>query len=419
MDFDPEKITSLISNLLSNAIKFSNTDSDIYFMISEKAENDTCDNLGFSPFSDRKINTERILKLTVKDMGCGIPESELPKIFNRYYQVSNNNFKNSKGTGIGLMVVKELVDLLKGNLFVKSYLGKGSEFNVILPVTNNAEEKTNSETIGIKFTNQTFLENKTAFENKTSKDLPHLLIIEDNDDVVSYLNWVAGAAYYIDRAADGEQGLKMALEIIPDIILCDIMMPKKDGYTVCKTLKKDFRTSHIPIILLTAKADKESQINGIGCGADAYLSKPFNTKELMVRMQALIEFRKNLIAKYRAFAITSISEVVEPVNPDELFLKRLKEILEDNYEDDDFDTNLLTQKMGMSRVQLFRKLKALTGVSASHFIRFYRLSKAKEKITGTSENISEIAFEVGFKDPAYFTRAFNKEFGITPSSLRK
>jgi len=197
------------------------------------------------------------------------------------------------------------------------------------------------------------------------------------------------------------------------------MMPKKDGFEVCKTLKEDFRTSHIPIILLSAKADKESQITGIGCGADAYLSKPFDPKELMVRMRSLIETRKKLIAKYRTYAIATITDEMEPVNPDELFLRKLKEIMGVNYEDDSFDTNQLARNIGLSRVQLFRKLKALTGASASHFIRFYRLSRAKEKIIRTSENISEIAFGVGFKDPAYFTRAFNKEFGITPSSLRE
>ena len=419
MDFDAEKITSLVSNLMSNAIKYSDTDSDIYFTVSEGSKTNPGNNSGFSPFPDRIIHTERILKLTVKDRGCGIPEQELPRIFDRYYQTENVNRNHQNGTGIGLLVVKELVDLLKGNLHVKSVPGKGSEFSVLLPVTNNAIETEIHESLkfGFKELLQEDIENHNFME--PGIELPHLLIIEDNDDVVTYIRCVVGGEFLVDRAMDGDQGLNMAMKMIPDMILADIMMPKKDGFEVCKTLKEDFRTSHIPIILLSAKADKESQITGIGCGADAYLSKPFDPKELMVRMRSLIETRKKLIAKYRTYAIATITDEMEPVNPDELFLRKLKEIMGVNYEDDSFDTNQLARNIGLSRVQLFRKLKALTGASASHFIRFYRLSRAKEKIIRTSENISEIAFGVGFKDPAYFTRAFNKEFGITPSSLRE
>jgi DNA-binding response OmpR family regulator/two-component sensor histidine kinase len=419
MDFDAEKITSLVSNLMSNAIKYSDTDSDIYFTVSEGSKNDPCYDSGFSPFPDRIINTDRILKLTVKDTGCGIAEHELPRIFDRYYQAENMHGNHQNGTGIGLLVVKELVNLLEGNLYVKSVPGIGSEFSVLLPVTNSASETEIYESVnsGYEELLQKDVENNDY--RGTDIELPHLLIIEDNDDVVTYIRSVIGSKFLVERAVDGEQGIKMAIKMIPDMILADIMMPKKDGFKVCKTLKEDFRTSHIPLILLSAKADKESQINGIGCGADAYLSKPFNPKELMVRMKTLIETRKKLIAKYRTYAIASITEESEPVNPDELFLRKLKEIMERNYEDDSFDTNQLTRNIGLSRVQLFRKLKALTGVSASHFIRFYRLSRAKEKIATTSENISQIAFGVGFKDPAYFTRAFNKEFGVTPSSLRE
>jgi YesN/AraC family two-component response regulator len=326
---------------------------------------------------------------------------------------------HQNGTGIGLLVVKELVNLLEGNLYVKSVPGIGSEFSVLLPVTNSASETEIHESVnsGYEELLQKDVENNDY--RGTDIELPHLLIIEDNDDVVTYIRSVIGSKFLVERAVDGEQGIKMAIKMIPDMILADIMMPKKDGFKVCKTLKEDFRTSHIPLILLSAKADKESQINGIGCGADAYLSKPFNPKELMVRMKTLIETRKKLIAKYRTYAIATTNNESVPVNPDEIFLKKLKEIIEVNYEEDSFDTIQLTRKMGLSRIQLFRKLKALTGVSASHFIRFYRLSKAKEKIVRTNENISEIAFEVGFKDPAYFTRAFNKEFGVTPSSLRE
>jgi YesN/AraC family two-component response regulator len=195
------------------------------------------------------------------------------------------------------------------------------------------------------------------------------------------------------------------------------MMPGKDGFELCKTLKNDFRTSHIPIIILTAMADMSSKITGLEQGADAYLTKPFNRLELQVRLQKLIELRENLKAKFRLLTMSS-TPIDKPTNQEEIFIDRLKQILQENSGDENFDTNQLGHLMGISRVQLFRKLKALTGQSASQVIRSFRLSKAKDMILSTQFNISEIAFEVGFKDPAYFTRVFTKEFGFAPSSLR-
>jgi signal transduction histidine kinase/DNA-binding response OmpR family regulator len=419
MDFDPKKIESVVSNILTNAIKYSNRDSDIHFAVLVCSENMDESKTTFSLFPGKKIHTEKILKLTVKDSGIGIHANELPRIFNRFYQVADINMHGREGTGVGLLLVKELVSLLNGNLFIKSEPGKGSEFSVLLPVTNDAKKAEFAETLIPEFPETTSIKDQIDDFTQLNKDLPHLLIIEDNDDVVTYLRSVVNNSYLVDRAKDGEEGIKMALDIVPEIILSDVMMPKKDGYEVCRTLKKNFRTSHIPIILLTAKANKESQIEGLQYGADAYLTKPFDSKELLVRLEKLIETREKLKTKYRTLAITAFSNSEKPTNPDELFLKKLKKNLETYYEEDSFDTNQLSRNIGMSRVQLFRKLKALTGMSASHFIRFYRLSRAKEKILTTQSNISEIAYEVGFRDPAYFTRAFSKEFGIPPSSLRE
>ncbi len=418
MDFDSEKMESLIGNLLTNAIKYSSPGANIHFNVSEFSEFRFEKERGFSPFPEKDIGSEKILRLTVRDTGQGISEKELPLIFNRYYQVDEKNIRHREGAGIGLLLVKEIVQILNGNLFVESEPGKGTNFSIFLPITNMADK--------------TFIQEKTTASGiydsvpmedevdhwQLNKDLPNLLIIEDNDDVVTFLRSIVETTYQIDRARNGEEGIEMALELIPDIILSDVMMPGKDGYDVCKALKKNFRTNHIPIILLTAKANTESKIKGLEYGADAYLTKPFDSKELMIQMQMLIKSREKLKSKYLTLAITTTDEAIEPVNLDELFLKKLKEILEEKHNDENFDTNQLTLKMGMSRVQLFRKLKALTGISASHIIRFFRLSVAKEKILKTKLTISEISYDVGFKDPAYFTRAFSKEFGFTPTSLR-
>lgn len=418
MDFDPEKMESLIGNLLSNAIKYSPSGSYVDFIVLEYSDYILENIPGFSPFQEKNELSRKILKLTVKDNGQGISEKELPLIFNRYYQVNDKNHHHKEGAGIGLLLVKEIVHILNGNLFVESEPGKGTSFSVFLPIANEADKtRIHEKTSGFGITDSVPLEDKV--DNwQLNKDLPHLLIIEDNDDVVTFLRSIVETTYQVDLARNGEEGIKMAMELIPDIILSDVMMPGKDGYDVCTTLKKNFRTNHIPIILLTAKANTESKIKGLEYGADAYLTKPFDSKELMIQMQMLIKSREKLKSKYLTLAITTTDEAIEPVNLDELFLKKLKEILEEKHNDENFDTNQLTLKMGMSRVQLFRKLKALTGISASHFIRFFRLSVAKEKILKTKLTISEISYDVGFKDPAYFTRAFSKEFGFTPTSLR-
>ncbi|NUQ25687.1 MAG: helix-turn-helix domain-containing protein [Saprospiraceae bacterium] len=219
-------------------------------------------------------------------------------------------------------------------------------------------------------------------------------------------------------AVNGQEGIDKALETIPDLIISDVMMPQKDGFELCQTLKKDFRTSHIPIILLTAKADLESKLKGLEHGADAYITKPFNSKELRTRVRKLIELRDALREKYRSMS-EPVTEVPAIAGPDDEFFHNLMNAIAAHSGDEEFHVVHLCHKLGISRVQLFRKLKALTGNSASQFVRSYRLNKAKGLLTNTDLNISEIAFEVGFKDPAYFTRAFTREFGVAPSALRK
>lgn len=416
LDFDPEKLESLLGNLLSNAIKHTPKGSEITVKVGV-AEGDWEEDVSWFSLFGREMPGKR-WQFCVKDNGSGIAEREINRIFDRFYQVdpkkNEAEANHTQGTGIGLAVVKELLRLLGGNLFVKSVVGEGTEFRVYLPFTRVANPIPAAVSIPLptpmEFDGD---EDVPVFSEAFHKERLHILIVEDNSGVVQYLRSILAGDYQLGVAVNGQEGIDKALETIPDLIISDVMMPQKDGFELCQTLKKDFRTSHIPIILLTAKADLESKLIGLEYGADAYMTKPFNSRELRTRVRKLIELRDALREKYRAMP--------EPVSeaPDDEFFHKLMNAIAAHSSDEEFHAAQLCQQLGISRVQLFRKLKALTGTSASQFVRSYRLNKAKGMLTNTDLNISEIAFEVGFKDPAYFTRAFTREFGVAPSALRK
>ncbi|MEZ4955913.1 MAG: response regulator [Saprospiraceae bacterium] len=248
---------------------------------------------------------------------------------------------------------------------------------------------------------------------------PTLLIIEDNTDVVTYIVGLLKKEYEIHTAPNGQIGIDMALEMIPDIIISDVMMPEKDGYEVCEVLKNDERTSHIPIILLTAKATVEDRIEGLRGGADAYLVKPFHKEELFVRLAKLIALRQSLQASYSSSDVFSKPAVKKEPTLDDLFLQKLIKVVEEKLDDPDLSPTYLCQVVKRSSTQVNRKLKALTGKTPSQFIRSIRLRKAFELLKTTDLNISEIAYEVGFNDPNYFTRSFSEEFGHPPNKVRK
>jgi len=419
MDFDPERMDSLLGNLFMNAIKYSPENSRITFVVSEQREKINPENLGYSLFPNRKYQSDRLLRLQIEDNGMGIAPEEIPLIFNRFYRITTNRLKHHEGAGIGLLLVKEIINLLQGNLFIQSTPGAGTKVVVLLPITNNATKAELPKIAGTLTEDENYQSGLKVAQPKSRKELPQLLLIEDNDDVVTYLKTVTGHHYEVHWAKDGNEGIEMAFNSVPDIIISDILMPGKDGYDVCQTLKQDFRTSHIPIILLTAKSDKTSQIEGFEHGADAYITKPFHSRELLVRLQKLIEIRDRLKAKYKSLAVVSDIQQEKSPSPDEQFLFKTKQILEKRFNDDAFDPLELSRQLGISRSQLFRKIKALTGLSASHFICFYRIYVAKEKLQKTNLTISEIAYEVGFKDPAYFTRVFTREFGFSPKVMRQ
>ncbi|MEN0048457.1 MAG: ATP-binding protein [Bacteroidota bacterium] len=395
MDVDEEKLRQIISNLLSNAIKFTNESGKIVLHLSRQ-------------------NGELLLK--VKDNGIGIETNEVAHIFDRFYQIDNAASQQGKGTGIGLSLVKELVELMDGKIEVQSTFGKGTTFNIQLPIRQISTLKT-SEREAVLIDRSIVSEdiNRTTHLNGT---LPHLLLIEDNQDVVTYIQGLLEHCYQVSVANNGAKGIELALANIPDIILSDVMMPKKNGFEVVETLKQDERTSHIPIVLLTAKATQQDKIEGLQYGADAYLMKPFDKEELFIRLEKLLELRQSLQQKYATF--TPITHVVkmESSNLEERFLQKLHEVVEKHYENSDFGVEELAKESQLSRIQLYRKLKAICNQTPSQFLRNFRLQKAKTLLNNPDLNISEVAYEVGFNDPAYFTRVFSKEFGQSPNAYR-
>jgi signal transduction histidine kinase/DNA-binding response OmpR family regulator/streptogramin lyase len=397
MDFDPDKLMHIASNLLSNAIKFTPEGGQVTVEIGSAA-----------------IKDQAHLSFVVKDSGIGISEKDMPYIFDRFFQVDDSSTRESEGTGIGLSLTKELVDLLDGNIEVDSIEGVGTAFTVHLPVRKEAEQAMATAIIDIPV----WEEEDTSSRTDTSDGLPSILIVEDNADVRHYIQLSLAGKYQTILASDGEEGIEKAKEHIPDLIISDVMMPKKDGFELCRTLKEFETTSHIPIVLLTARADEDSKIIGLEGGADAYLSKPFNQRELFVRLKKLIELRQRLQSFY-----SNASPVVENTSSafpkEDAFIQKIQALLEERLEDEDFNVQHLTRDLGMSRSQVFKKLKALTGKSIVQYMREYRLQRARQLLQKTELSISEVAYQVGFRDPAYFSRAYSKAFGAAPSEMRK
>ena len=392
MEFDPEKTAAIVSNLLNNAIKFTSEGGQISMKVYRQAE-DIC--------------------IEIKDNGIGIPQEKLETIFDRFYQVDNRNTRKEGGAGIGLALIRELVNLLNGTIEVVSNPGLGTIFTVKLPYIPAAEESVAVNNIenGVKIQKRNF--DSDDLNGIHQNGHQRLLIVEDNLDVVGYLKACYQNHFSIHIAKDGKEGYEMAIVEIPDIVISDVMMPKMDGFELCKKLKEDYRTSHIPIILLTAKADIPSRIEGLETGADAYIVKPFNQRELLVRMQKLLELRRKLFKRYSNGNGLEFS--TDPVvQKEDQFFKKLNEIIQKNLGDENFNVRVICSEMAMSKSQLYRKFKALTNKSVAKYIRTLRLQKAKELLQSTSMNISEVGYEVGIKTPSTFSELFKDEFGNSP-----
>ena len=398
MDFDSKMLERVLTNLLSNAIKFTREFGKI-LVVAKKI----------------KLSDQPYLQLLVKDNGIGISEEQLPYIFDRFHQA--NPARENQGTGIGLALVKELVDVMKGAIRVESEPGKGTTFFLTLPILNKAiliSPKSPLEfAIHPALTDRNELDTDLALIDFES---PILLIIEDNMDVTYYLKTCLEDQYQILSCRNGKDGIEKALEILPDIILSDVMMPEKDGFEVVATLKEDERTSHIPIILLTAKATSEDKLTGLSHGADAYLIKPFDKAELMIRLDKLMEIRKTLQQKYSGTLISNKTKRAVPENKEESFIEKIEKAILENLEEEDFSVNELARALFLSRSQVHRKIKALTGMSTAIYIRWVRLQKAKDFLASENLTISEVAYKVGFKSPVYFSQVFKETFGESPSA---
>jgi YesN/AraC family two-component response regulator len=336
---------------------------------------------------------------------------------------------NSEGSGIGLSLTKELVELHKGKIIVESVSGKGSVFKVVLLLgRKHLSDSEIDQTEGPIFeSNKTIARldqitpqdsppSKTDELDEDVKNLPRLLIVEDNSDMRSYIKQSLEECYQITEAGNGKEGLGKALEIIPDLIISDVMMPGMDGVTLCKAFKTNINTSHIPVILLTAKADLESKIEGLETGADEYLSKPFNGHELKVRARNLVRSReilrqrfaesKKLVLEPREISITSL---------DEKFLKNVLHVVEKNIADSEFRVETLGKELQMDHMAVYRKIKALTGQTAVEFIRTIRLKRAAQLLKQQKFTVAEVTYSVGFNDLQYFRTCFRKLFGVSPS----
>lgn len=405
MDYDEIKLQQIIINLLSNAIKFTPEYGRVKVISSQVIEKG-------DPF----------LALEVTDTGKGISPDKLPHIFDRFYQADDSTTRKDEGSGIGLALVRELVHLLAGRIEVKSEVGKGSTFLVYLPCRQKAlVEATpdlSSRPALIPESPVDAKELELLTETDDDLEKPQILIIEDNADVTQYIVSCLDSDYSLQTARNGKEGLEKALENIPDVIISDIMMPEMDGFEVCRSLKMDRRTSHIPIVLLTAKATQADKVTGLRHGADAYLTKPFDKEELLVRLHNLAGQSKRLRER-----LTNPGSTEEPASELETreadFLRELHQIVDSNMEDEQFDTQRLCRAIAMSRTQLHRKLKALTGQSTAAYIRSFRLQKARILLETTDEQIGQIALQVGYKDFSHFSRSFFKEFGVKPSDVRK
>jgi len=403
MDFDANKLSAIISNVLSNAVKFTPPGGNIIVHINR---------------TDKQKNDLLVIK--IKDSGPGIPEKNLPHIFDRFYQVNNGSSVQGAGTGIGLSLTREFVEMMNGNISVKSKSGRGAEFIIELPVTLDAT-KTKDILTHLTPAIPAMVNGEKPAQPYGAKqqELPLALIIEDNADVAHYLQTCLAGKYQTIHKLNGDTGIETAIEKIPDVIICDVMMPGKDGFEVCSTLKTDERTDHIPVILLTAKVTVKDRITGLSCGADAYLTKPFVKAELLTRLDQLVLQRKKMLQKMKNGSFVHFLKM-KAENPETKFLQKIIRIIHEEISNHSFGSSAqLARKMHLSESQIYRKLKAITGKSTAVFIRSVRLQKAKELILTSDKTISEIAYEVGFNDPSWFSRAFKEEFGYSPNAIAR
>jgi signal transduction histidine kinase/DNA-binding response OmpR family regulator len=402
--YDSDKLEKIINNLLFNAFKFTQPGGAVTLSI----------------YSEKRFNN---VVIKISDTGKGISKEDLPLVFSPFYQSKNAAEDGQPGTGLGLALVKELVTVYGGTIELESFENKGTTVTTCLPVTKErfplntqlAADTLEGEAHCLEDEAQTKDALETSFQMRS--EMVHddlILIVEDNKELRNFIAASLKSQFNVITASNGEDGFILAAEQIPSLIISDIMMPKMTGIELTGKLKSDERTSHIPVVLLTAKAEAESRLGGLKMGADDYLTKPFSTAELHVRIVNLIQQRKKLAAKFRK-EIADLARPSREPSLDEKFVQRAKAIVEAHLSDYDFSVEKMAEEVHLSRTQLFRKLKAVTGLSPNEFINNMRLQKAANLIRAKADTVSQIGYAVGFNDQSYFAKRFRKKFGKSPS----
>jgi signal transduction histidine kinase/DNA-binding response OmpR family regulator len=403
MDFDEEKAAIMINNLMSNALKFTPPFGKVRVEVKSAALS----------------GGEEFIELIIADTGIGIAAEQLPFIFDRFFQADDSLSRRNQGTGIGLALTKELAELHRGTIVAVSTPGTGTTFTVTLPtaqenvITAEREPRKNLSSESSLWLNDPVEKNDLSIAstaNDAKAEDYTVLVVEDNPEVRNFIVGVLGNYYQVIEADNGQTGLEKTTELVPDLVITDLMMPVMDGYQYCRRVKEDERTSHIPVIMLTAKDSLDHKVDGFETGVDDYLTKPFHARELLARIKNLIKSRNALHEKYGKLKDPALFEKKEHA-----FITKLKQIIDENIDQETFNVVDLGRSLAMSRTQVHRKLKALTNLSTSQFIRNHKLTKAMDLLQSGSYNVSEVAYMLGFNTPNYFSTCFNEYFGFPPS----
>jgi signal transduction histidine kinase/ligand-binding sensor domain-containing protein/CheY-like chemotaxis protein/AraC-like DNA-binding protein len=431
--FDWDKMEKILNNLISNSIKYSNNGGRVKLSLSVPTEK--------KGNAIEEEDQDKLVRIVLEDSGDGIPQGQFNLIFDRFYQVKENTGESNNGSGIGLAFTKSLIDLHKGTIYVDSQESVGSKFTVELPLlvdlkaigqpSNRLENHLNEDVttskifdldaditeVSVEDSNLKSLEGTSEIqETDHEKDdiKKRLLIVEDNPDMLVFITRTLEDMYDVHTAVDGVEGLKAALKIVPDLIISDVMMPNMDGIEFCGKIKENEITSHVPVILLTAKGSMEHRIEGLQVGADSYIPKPFDIRHLEVRVEKLLFQRESLKKKFTNGEIKLDSQKIGINEAEKNFLEKMEAIIQENLTNPDFGVEDLGDGLGYSRMQLYRKLKTIRGLSANEFIREYRIKKAAVYLRETDMKIYEILYDVGISNHSYFTKCFKQYFNMSP-----
>ena len=395
--YDRDKVEKITNNLLSNAFKFTPEGGRVELRAEQHGGH---------------------CVIEVRDSGPGIPSDQLEKIFQRFYQIDETATRTAQGSGIGLALARELTELHRGTLTVQSREHEGSVFTVSVPIERDAYKGLVIDEAADEKQPDAVLESHETISQALNEDesTPVVLVAEDNEDMRSFIGDLLKDQYRLVMADNGVDALRLCREVVPDLMVCDWMMPRMDGRTLCERVKLDEVTSHIPVLMLTARADQESRISGLETGADDYLTKPFDAVELTVRTRNLIDQRKRLREHFSRELVLQPGNIALP-SKDAEFLERVLNVVEKHHVHPGFSVDAFSENLNMSRMQLHRKLKALTGESPGEFLRRFRLERAKQLLSVRGAHISDVCFQVGYNSVSNFSRAFREANGITPSEF--